>query len=78
MTKKMSVSDPLGNCGLLIDKSTDDNPLFIVKRTSASKPVPAWILERRLLSEQQSEENILKSVITDWKRENNGKKESES
>jgi hypothetical protein len=81
MKKYSSIVDPLGNVGLLSQKGTDKEPIFIVKRASEPKPIPAWILEKRANSKSKKEPNgheldaqeIARSVTTNWRAFFNGK-----
>jgi hypothetical protein len=75
MMKKASISDPLGNSGILLLKGTPEEPIFIVKRASLSKP--AEVLEKEVQKDSDGhidEEALVKSVIYDW-REYYGKSE---
>lgn len=65
------IQDPLGNRGFLLQKGTEDAPIFIIRKPSISKPAEA--LEKEVRKEEPnghelSVQEIAKSVVYDWRQ----------
>lgn len=67
------IEDPLGNRGFLLQKGTDKEPFFIIRKPSISKP--AEMVEKEVRRELKPEPNgheidekaIARSVANNWR-----------
>jgi hypothetical protein len=65
--KYSSISDPLGNTGFILQKGTEDAPIFIIRKPSISKPAEVVEKEVRKEVEHNGHDEDIASGVIDWR-----------